>query len=75
MALQVVAKRPLPKLFKRYLFEAREKMRDNRIAGSSRAQHKKVHTDVLYDVEIDTSAPLVHLSSTSSPRYTNTKEN
>ena len=50
-------------------------MRDNRIAGSSRAQHKKVHTDVLYDVEIDTSAPLVHLSSTSSPRYTNTKEN
>ena len=40
------------------LLEAREKMRDNRIAGSSRTQHKKVHTDVLYDVEIDTSEPL-----------------
>ncbi len=37
------------------ILEEREKTRGNRMIGSARAQHFKVHTEVLYDLECDTS--------------------
>lgn len=36
------------------VLEEREKQRGNRILGSARGQFHKVHTDVTYDLEIDT---------------------
>jgi chloramphenicol 3-O phosphotransferase len=37
------------------VLEAREKERVNRMHGSARAQYFKVHKDVVYDLEFDTS--------------------
>lgn len=37
------------------VLESREKERGNRLHGSARAQYFKVHQDVLYDLEFDTS--------------------
>jgi chloramphenicol 3-O phosphotransferase len=37
------------------VLEQRERARGNRILGSSRAQCHKVHSDVQYDLEVDTS--------------------
>ncbi len=37
------------------ILEEREKTRGNRMIGSARAQHVKVHTEILYDLECDTS--------------------
>lgn len=37
------------------VLEEREKERGNRMHGSARAQHLKVHRDVAYDLEFDTS--------------------
>lgn len=37
------------------ILEEREKTRGNRIIGSARAQHFKVHSDVRYDLECNTS--------------------
>jgi len=37
------------------VLEAREKERGNRMHGSARAQYFKVHKDVVYDLEFDTS--------------------
>ncbi len=37
------------------ILEAREKVRGNRMHGSARAQYFKVHKDVVYDIEFDTS--------------------
>lgn len=36
------------------VLEQREKQRGNRILGSARGQFHKVHTDVIYDLQIDT---------------------
>ena len=37
------------------VLEAREKAREDRMLGSARAQHEKVHTCNTYDLELDTS--------------------
>lgn len=37
------------------VLESREKERGNRLLGSARAQYFKVHQDVVYDLEFDTS--------------------
>ncbi|MFI5343041.1 MAG: chloramphenicol phosphotransferase CPT family protein [Chlamydiales bacterium] len=52
------------------ILEAREKERDNRMHGSARAQYFKVHKDVVYDLEFDTSRePLETIVNTIRKRY------
>ncbi|MBA3602462.1 MAG: AAA family ATPase [Parachlamydiaceae bacterium] len=52
------------------VLEAREKERGNRMHGSARAQYFKVHKDVVYDIEFDTSRePLETIVRTIKERY------